>query len=63
MNLYTTRKESLKPERLVLKGILFCHHRWLAVGEDDGKIERLLPVSSPEELAKFGNLVKAKVER
>ncbi|XP_078578042.1 uncharacterized protein LOC144862972 [Branchiostoma floridae x Branchiostoma japonicum] len=43
--------------------VYFLCNRWLAVGEDDGKIERLLPVSSPEELAEFGNLVKAKVER
>ncbi|XP_019644232.1 PREDICTED: uncharacterized protein LOC109485226 [Branchiostoma belcheri] len=50
-------------EKATGRVVYFLCNRWLAVGEDDGKIERLLPVSSPEELAEFGNLVKAKVER
>ncbi|XP_066278311.1 polycystin-1-like protein 2 isoform X2 [Branchiostoma lanceolatum] len=50
-------------EKATGRVVYFLCNRWLAVGEDDGNVERLLPVSSPEELAEFGNLVKAKVER
>lgn len=35
---------------------MFLCNRWLAVEEDDGKVDRLLPVAAHEDLSKFGNI-------
>ncbi|XP_035672135.1 polycystic kidney disease protein 1-like 2 isoform X2 [Branchiostoma floridae] len=43
--------------------VYFMCNRWFAVGEDDGKIERLIPVASPEEMTEFVNLFRSKTSR
>ncbi|XP_053393414.1 polycystin-1-like [Mercenaria mercenaria] len=35
---------------------VFLCNRWLAVEEDDGMVDRLLPVAAHEDLSKFGNI-------
>ncbi|XP_035689655.1 polycystic kidney disease protein 1-like 2 [Branchiostoma floridae] len=41
----------------------FLSNRWLAVDEDDGKIERLIPTAGEEEMTKFRNVFFAKSSR
>ncbi|XP_035689580.1 polycystic kidney disease protein 1-like 2 [Branchiostoma floridae] len=41
----------------------FLSNRWLAVDEDDGRIERLIPTAGEEEMTKFRNLFLAKSTR
>ncbi|KAK7065489.1 hypothetical protein SK128_007199 [Halocaridina rubra] len=38
------------------KTYAFIINRWLAVDEDDGQIDRLLPVATPEDITSFRNL-------
>ncbi|XP_078703701.1 polycystin-1-like protein 2 [Branchiostoma floridae x Branchiostoma belcheri] len=41
----------------------FLSNRWLAVDEDDGKIERIIPTAGKEEITKFQNLFFTKCTR
>ncbi|KAK3091662.1 hypothetical protein FSP39_021645 [Pinctada imbricata] len=41
----------------------FLCNRWLAVEEDDGMVDRLLPVASDDDLATFHNLFISKTKR
>ncbi|XP_019644234.1 PREDICTED: polycystic kidney disease protein 1-like 2 [Branchiostoma belcheri] len=43
--------------------VYFLCNSWFAVGEGDGKIERLIPVASPEEMTEFVNLFRSKTSR
>ncbi|XP_066302434.1 polycystin-1-like protein 2 [Branchiostoma lanceolatum] len=41
----------------------FLANRWLAVDEDDGKIDRIIPTASLEDMTKFRNVFLAKSAR
>lgn len=41
----------------------FLCDRWLACDEDDGQVDRLLPLASKEELGEFTHLFKSKARR
>lgn len=41
----------------------FLCNRWLAVEEDDGMIDRLLPVASKEDMTNFQNLFMTKTKK
>ncbi|CAH3175942.1 unnamed protein product [Porites evermanni] len=41
----------------------FICNRWLAVDEEDGQVERLVPLASKEELTEFGHLFVARTRR
>lgn len=41
----------------------FICNRWLAVDEDDGQVERIVPLASQQELTEFGHLFVARTRR
>lgn len=41
----------------------FLVNQWLAVDEDDGQIDRMLPVASPQDLTAFSNLFTSNAKK
>lgn len=50
-----THNVSISLNHAVFRCVFLCN-RWLAVEEDDGMVDRLLPVAIKEDLSKFGHI-------
>ena len=50
-------------EKLIFHSYIFLCNRWLAVEEDDGSVDRILPVAGREDLVDFQHLFFTETQR